>query len=444
MAKRFVFTVGLLAAATTSTVASNAVGPAPVLYVDLAREASLPVPFTGRDIFVPYVPASIANVSVGASRNQHDALAATPHFQIRNAKLARTILTPDARMVQLVYEPGYAFAHEAVTYFPNTDSLYFCSDAGGRLGRSNASTNNVEFQIRNITDVAARAASGQPTSFAQDVEEVKIDSDSVQMINGGMPYGSDHVLLATSGRGDTLPGGLALVPRANSTNPTILLNNAYGRQFNSPNDVGVHPISGQIFFTDALYGAVQGFRPNLSMPLMTWAYDPLSGNLKALDDTVTVPNGLVISPDGKTVYITDTSPVGFPPNPKASNRASIIAFDVTSESVPGSSTEHITAHSLVNRRLFAWPETGFCDGITVDTNGNVYCGTQDGIEVWSPQGLSIMKMFLPNDGAVDLAFAGHGRIAVSAQERIWLIEGLAVGGPDFTALPPKGKKFESA
>lgn len=73
-------------------------------------------------------------------------------------------------------------------------------------------------------------------------------SDAIQMTNGGTgPYHSD-LLLITSGRGTRAPA-IARVNPAPPHNVTVLLDNYYGRQFTSLNDIKVHP-SGKIFFTD--------------------------------------------------------------------------------------------------------------------------------------------------------------------------------------------------
>jgi gluconolactonase len=71
------------------------------------------------------------------------------------------------------------------------------------------------------------------------------------MTNGGTgPYNSS-LLIINSGRGP-LPPTMALVDPIPPYNTTILMDNYYGRQFNSLNDLKVHP-NGQIFFTDTVY-----------------------------------------------------------------------------------------------------------------------------------------------------------------------------------------------
>jgi gluconolactonase len=70
------------------------------------------------------------------------------------------------------------------------------------------------------------------------------------MTNGGTgPFGG-NLLLINSGRGP-LPPSIALVNPNPPHNATVLLDNFFGRQFNSLNDIKVHP-SGNIFFTDVV------------------------------------------------------------------------------------------------------------------------------------------------------------------------------------------------
>lgn len=74
-------------------------------------------------------------------------------------------------------------------------------------------------------------------------------SNEEQMTNGGTgPYNSSLVLI-TSGRG-SLPPSIVLVNYLPPYNTTVVLDNFFGRQFNSLNDIKIHPTNGKFFFTD--------------------------------------------------------------------------------------------------------------------------------------------------------------------------------------------------
>ena len=69
------------------------------------------------------------------------------------------------------------------------------------------------------------------------------------------------------------------------------MNNFFGRQFNSPNDVVVHPRNGEIYFTDSLYGYVQNFRPPPGLPTLVYRWNPKTGSLSVVADGFDKPNG---------------------------------------------------------------------------------------------------------------------------------------------------------
>ncbi|PWN48056.1 calcium-dependent phosphotriesterase [Violaceomyces palustris] len=345
-------------------------------------------------------------------------------FQVFNPELASAILGDSPTLTQLVYSPGYAFAHEAPVYFPDEDAIYFCSDAGGPLGRSNATTNNKVFKAV-LSNLEAKAGNA---TFEEDVEEVVIDNAGVQMTNGGTNY-DGKLLLVNSGRTLDYPGSLALVDRSDPKSVQVLLNNVVGKQFSAPNDVVVHPVTGAIFFTDAWYAQTQLFRPYVELPLSVWRLDPNTGAIQAMTDPsmVKVPNGLAFSPDGSKMYVADTGAAkGGDFAVEGNATSSIYEFDL----VQSGGTQRLS-----NRRVFSWVQTGIADGIKVDTEGNVYSATGDGVQVWTKDGEEILKIFLPQ-GSVNLAFANDGRLVITSNERIWLAK-IKANGPALWELPSK-------
>ena len=72
------------------------------------------------------------------------------------------------------------------------------------------------------------------------------------MTNGGTGPFFGRLVFVNSGRGP-IPPSLVLVDPANPSNTTVLLDNFFGRQFNSLNDVKIHPKTGKLFFTDSTY-----------------------------------------------------------------------------------------------------------------------------------------------------------------------------------------------
>lgn len=89
---------------------------------------------------------------------------------------------------------------------------------------------------------------------------------------------------------------------------------------------------------------------------------------------IKTPNGLILSPDGKTLYV-----AAFVPK-------EIWAYDVIAPGV------------VQNGRLFAKMDSGpdkGADGMTIDRAGNVYCAGPADIWIWNPDGKLLAKIHTP-------------------------------------------------
>ena len=69
------------------------------------------------------------------------------------------------------------------------------------------------------------------------------------MTNGGTGPYNGKLLFVNSGRGELPPNIVAIDP-ASPNNTTVLLDNFFGRQFNSLNDIKIHKQTGLLYFTD--------------------------------------------------------------------------------------------------------------------------------------------------------------------------------------------------
>jgi gluconolactonase len=72
---------------------------------------------------------------------------------------------------------------------------------------------------------------------------------------------------------------------------SALINNYFGRQFNSLNDLVIHPKNGDVYFTDTLYGFLQDFRPVPGLRNQVYRYNFKSGAITVVADDFTLPNG---------------------------------------------------------------------------------------------------------------------------------------------------------
>ncbi len=150
---------------------------------------------------------------------------------------------------------------------------------------------------------------------------------------------------------------------------TVLADQYLGRKFNSPNDVCVRS-DGMVFFSDPPYG-LEGREAELPFSGV-YAIAP-DGKITLLSVYFKHPNGVALSPDEKTLYITD------------SGASFIQAFDVAKDG------------SLSNTRLFC-KDLG-PDGLKVDGRGNVWASARDGIRVYRPDGSLAATISFPEQPA---------------------------------------------
>lgn len=240
--------------------------------------------------------------------------------------------------------------------------------------------------------------------------------------NGGTSYypsGSSNsstppqVLYADEGD-FTQPSALVSVDPVTGQSQKILTN-YLGRNFSSINDVRQHPVTGDIWFTDADYGYYQFFRPPPTIPKQVYRFTPSTGEISVVADGFVQSNGLEFSPDLKTLYVTDTGAAGG--NLLGTNLtrpATIYAYDVVDQK------------RLANRRTFAYADNGFPDGIHADTEGNVWAGCGDGVHVWNKNGTLLGKIW---NGVETNNFAFlPGKLLVFSNAQLWIVENLKAVG----------------
>jgi len=163
----------------------------------------------------------------------------------------------------------------------------------------------------------------------------------------------------------------------------ILADHFEGKKFNSPNDVIVGP-DGALYFTDPTLDLVEGQKQEIPFQGV-FRLDP-SGNVRLLTKDLTQPNGLAFSPDGKRFYVDD------------SEQRNIRLYDFAADA------------TLSNGRIFGEEPggkgEGVPDGIKVDQSGNLFVTGPKGIWVWSPSGVHLGTIAMPEQPA-NLTWGGH-------------------------------------
>ncbi len=163
---------------------------------------------------------------------------------------------------------------------------------------------------------------------------------------------------------------------------TILAESYEGKRLNSPNDL-VFRSDGALYFTDPSGGnrfADWDLKKELPYQGVFLLKD---GKLQLVVKDLERPNGIVLSPDGKGLYVNDSA------------KRTIMRYDVQRDG------------SVANGRLFADMSTGTGtgnpDGMKFDAKGNLYSVGPGGIWVFSPEGKHLGTI-VPPEFAPGIAF----------------------------------------
>lgn len=146
-----------------------------------------------------------------------------------------------------------------------------------------------------------------------------------------------------------------------------------GKRLNRTNDLWIAP-DGSIYFSDPYFGAAP--MPQEIPDQQVYRIPPDGGAVERMTEDLVQPNGLIGTPDGETLYITDSS--------GGTWRYTIEA-----------------GGSLSGKMRFA--EVGG-DGMTLDERGNVYIAA-DMVRVFSPAGEAILEIPIPERPS-NLTFGG--------------------------------------
>lgn len=176
---------------------------------------------------------------------------------------------------------------------------------------------------------------------------------------------------------------------------TVLVREYQGKALNGPNDVWVRP-DGGLYFTDPFYK-----RP-------WWQHDkmPQDGQhvyfLSAdrskfvrVVDSLKQPNGIIGTPDGKTLYVADIG------------AGKTYKFDIQPDG------------TLANKTLFC--ELG-SDGMTIDADGNLYL-TGRGVIVFNKDGVKIEQIEVPERWTANVCFGGRDKrtLFITASEGLYAV-----------------------
>lgn len=178
-----------------------------------------------------------------------------------------------------------------------------------------------------------------------------------------------------------------------------------GKRFNAPNDLVVDKTGG-IYFTDP------HFRAPEPLPQGTTAvyYRSAEGKVSRLLDDLKAPNGVILSPDEKTLYVIP------------SMQAEMMAYPVKSPGKLGQGKVFCKLQQPDGQ------EGRGGDGLTVDTKGNLYITSALGLQVYNPDGKLLGIIEFPQQPA-NVTFAGpdNKTLYVTARTSVYSVKMEATG-----------------
>ncbi|NZA25436.1 SMP-30/gluconolactonase/LRE family protein [Luteimonas sp. SJ-92] len=185
---------------------------------------------------------------------------------------------------------------------------------------------------------------------------------------------------------------------------TALASSYEGKRFNSPNDV-VRRADGAVFFTDPPYG----LKDMDESPAKELAFNGVyridaDGGVHLVDDALSFPNGVALSPDGNTLYVANSDP----------ERPIWMAYTLDETGNAVDSRVFADASDLLGEDA-----PGLPDGMAVAADGTLFATGPGGVLVFKPDGTrlgrietgtAVANCTLAEDGRV-LYMTSHGFLA---------------------------------
>jgi gluconolactonase len=161
---------------------------------------------------------------------------------------------------------------------------------------------------------------------------------------------------------------------------TVVVKDFEGKLLNGPNDVWLTP-DGGLYFTDPYYKRSYWKRGAKEIPECVYYLSPDQKKYVRVIDDFKQPNGIIGTPDGKTLYVADIG------------ASKTYRYSIQPDG------------SLKDKKLFC--ELG-SDGMTIDNEGNVYL-TGKGVFVFDPGGKQIEHIDVQEPWTANVCFGGKDR-----------------------------------
>jgi gluconolactonase len=166
--------------------------------------------------------------------------------------------------------------------------------------------------------------------------------------------------------------GQVVAISADGKDRRVLVERHDGARFNAPNDL-VLDKAGGVYFTDPYFGAPSP----LPQKVQAVYYADKTGKATRLVDDLRSPNGIILSPDEKTLYVVPY------------DQAEVMAYPIESPGQIGAGRVFCTLEQPQGQVGRGG------DGLTVDERGNLYITSPTGLQVYSPDGKLLGTIKVP-------------------------------------------------
>ena len=190
---------------------------------------------------------------------------------------------------------------------------------------------------------------------------------------------------------------------------TTLASHYAGKRLNAPNDL-CFDSRGRIYFTDPRYG----YTHDLEQDCMAVYRIEIDGSITRVIDDLETPNGILITPDDRTLYLVDH-------NPNPDGARTLVAY-----------TSNDGETWRQDRVLADFGDGYGGDGMVLDVEGNIYLtvgeGDKAGVTIFAPDGTEI-GFIATGEIAGNCTFGGpeNRTLYIAASSSLYAIE-LGISG----------------
>lgn len=243
-------------------------------------------------------------------------------------------------------------------------------------------------------------------------------NDGQMQTNGIIPAENGNMIVAD------MFGGRVIEMDTSGEALDVLADSYDNTPIDGPNDL-VLDEDGGFYFTDPQFTPEEEkHQPGRSV----YYRDPEGEVIQVVPyNDFAMPNGVVLSPDGKTIYINNTYDSESWWDVDSDKNHFVWAYDVNDDGKLGNGRAFAELH-LTGEVLDRRSRSSGADGMTVDQNGNLYVATYAGLQIFDADGEFIGMVNMPTI-PVNVTFGGEDMqtLYITSYDRIYSIRTNVIG-----------------